>query len=106
MYYAIHKDFAAPMLTTYPDAALHGEFYVIGEMPKNFDSEPLELYKAGLDNTGEYGLTPSQFLALVNAKLSQVYVGQLIIFSGPQGRLLKAENPAFKSLVVTGETVD
>lgn len=106
MYASKHKSFSDDLLDQYPDAAPHGEFYVIGEVPTGIDeTDILPLYKLGLDETGESGLTPTQFLDLVTTKLAQVYVGQWIIFTKPQGRLLKAEHPAFKSKEIIHEAV-
>jgi len=101
MYVSKHKDFSEEFLEKYPDAALHGEFYVIGEVPSGIDEvDILPLYELELDVTGENGLTHEQFLSLVTGKLAQVYVGQWVFFTRPQGLILKSEHPAFKSVEV------
>lgn len=99
MHVAKHKDFSKDFLNKYPDAALHGEFYVVGEIPTGIDeADILPLYKLGLDESGENGLTHEQFLAVVTDKLAQVYVGQWIFFTRPQGWLLKTDHPAFMTV--------
>ena len=99
-YYAMHKDFAEKLLLKMrPKAAPHGDFYVIGEMVEGFEGEILPLHEAGLDETGETGVTPEQLRVLVDSKLAEVHIGKLIIMTKPQGRWLQANHPAFKSVV-------
>ena len=99
-YYAMHKDFAKKsLLKMRPKAALHGEFYVVGEMIEGFEGEILPLYEAGLDESGEAGVTPDQLKALVDSKLAEVHTGKLIIMTKPQGRWLQANHPAFTTPV-------
>ena len=106
LYYAQEKTFAESnlehspqltVLTMFPKAAMHGEFYVVGAAPKNFDGETLDLYLAGLDETGENGATHAQFKSIVDNALAQEFTGKLIIMTKAQGKWLEANHPAFMS---------
>lgn len=100
LYYAMHKGFAEPILDMFPGASWHGEFRVVGAPPQNFQGETLDLYLAGFDETGENGLTPVQFKALVDVKAAEVFTGKLIIMTKPQGKWLEKNHPAFMTEVV------
>lgn len=109
LYYAQKKTFCdelkaqgSPTITVlsdYPTPAIHGAFYVVGSMPKGYDGETLDLYLAGLDETGENGLTPIQFKALVDSELSKEHTGKIIIMTKAQGKWLEKNHPAFMSAV-------
>jgi|TARA_R110000851_G_scaffold251109_2_gene403571 hypothetical protein len=107
MYYMMHIDFAAPLLADNPKAAVYDNDTLVltGDIPVGFTGEVVDLSALGFnefEDPSQTGLTPTQFVSMVDTMRNAEPTGKLIIASKTQGKYLYYNHSAFMQVSTDG----